>query len=920
MGRLDHRGDAVESVLCEIGPLGVRSGSTWSPLHGERVGAVLALLSIAGDAGMRTAAIVDSVWPQPERPATARRSLANIVARLRSRFGPDFIETTGSGYRLGTGVASDRLWILETATSVEMTADGTDLHLESDVEDALHRWRGEPWVDISIDEAEPDRARLHAARATLLRAHAAALTRRGRHEPAVDALEELVRSGTHNEHDWYELARGLAVLGRRADGVARIREARRQLAARGHTIGAKLATLETELLEGSWSGGVPLRPPTDRSSPMLGRGPVLRRTSDLVDRRRLVTLVGPGGVGKTRLALELTERRPELSPLFVDLVPVRDGRFVTDAVAATLQADVEASGSAMEAVVGELRAHPRLVVLDNCEQIVEAAAGLAAELTARCPETRVLATSRQALGLDGEFVVELTPLDTGAGGAGVALFFQRAAESGVELDEVEWQSTVAELCRRIDGLPLAIELAARRVTVLTPEEIVAGLADRFELLRSAEPSHRHSALSTTLLWSWDLLDADEQDVLCRLAAFASGVDTQELGAALELGQWRAVDIVQRLRSKSLVSVERGSSRPSRVHLLESVRMLAIEQASDRSIWSSCRRAHLRWVDDFTARVVGPLGDHEEDDDPMARLDGEGSEIRSAIQWAEGEPGRALAICARTVNWWRARDMASYAIERFEELLGRPGAVDVPVRANALVTLVLMRRIAGFPAARTADLAREARHLIDDIEDEAIRDRLELRYFESAFDVDDPQVPGRIRGIIDRTRARGEAVDTLAPHLLTAWYVANDPVAASALAVEFSSTIHTPVLARQAHAWEQCGLVALATGDLERARQFLEGALERFEAVGQRFCSVHGCESIAWLLAARGETVASRELFAATEGLRVRYHRYRSGFEEPAVIALVERLGECPAPDPDALLDATIETARAHLAGTEPAAG
>ena len=497
----------------------------------------------------------------------------------------------------------------------------------------------------------------------------------------------------------------------------------------------------------------------------------------------------------------------------------------------------------------------------------------------------------------------------------------RAAESGIELDQVEWRTTVAELCRRIDGLPLAIELAARRATMLTPDEIISGLVDRFDLLRSSGPDHRHSALSTTLLWSWDLLDAGEQQVLCRLATFASGVDVVELGAALEQPHWSALDVVQRLRSKSLVSVESGPNRPSRVHLLESVRMLAIDQARERATLGSYRSSHLRWVDEFTTRIVGPHGhDDRPSIDPLAQLDRERNEIRAAVEWIESDPDRALAVCARLVNWWRGRDMAAYAIERFEELLGASVTVDAEVRSEALTTLVLMRRIAGFDPTRTAELADEARRLIDGIADEAVRDRLELRYYEAAFDVDDEALPVRIRAIIERAKARGERGDTLATHLLSAWFVANDPTLAPSVAEESFSLSEPTTLARQAHTWEQRGLAALATGDLQRAQYYIGNALERFEDIGQRFCSVHGCESVAWWLAVQGRHDQSRALLAAAEGLRSTHHRFRSGFEEPAVDATIDLLGERPNPDPYALLDATIEAALEQIGGATHPAG
>ena len=354
MGKPAEQGNVADLELCEVGPLGVRTGNTWSPVRGERAGAVVALLSLAGTGGMRTAALVDATWPEPERLPTVRRSLANIVARLRSQFGPTFIETTGSGYRLGAHVGSDRMRILESAAAAELDPEGTDIDIEAQVEDALRRWRGEPWVDITIEQVEPDRARLDASRLSLLRARARTLTEQQRYAEAVEFFDEVMASDGCTDRDWYDLARCLAVLGRRADALARIRTAHRHQSIRGLTISNELATLESSLLDGSWSDGGAFQR-ADQASAMIGRREQLARISELIDVRRLVTLIGPGGVERRRLALELMMRRPELSPVFVDLVPIRDGRFVADAVAGALHADIEAAGSVIEAIIAELR-------------------------------------------------------------------------------------------------------------------------------------------------------------------------------------------------------------------------------------------------------------------------------------------------------------------------------------------------------------------------------------------------------------------------------------------------------------------------------------------------------------------------------------------------------------------------------------
>ena len=227
MGSRTDRSDIADVQLCEIGALGVRSADVWTPLRGERVAAVVAMLSMAGGAGVRTDALLDAGWPEPARPSTARRSLANVVARLRAQFGPTFVETTGTGYRLGAEVGSDRAQLLEAAAAVmDDDLDG-DPGLVSQIDRALRLWRGEPWVDVSIDEVEADRARLHAARVRLLQRAARTLAHQQRFGEAVDRFEEVMLTDAADESDWYGLARSLAALGRRADALERIQQARR---------------------------------------------------------------------------------------------------------------------------------------------------------------------------------------------------------------------------------------------------------------------------------------------------------------------------------------------------------------------------------------------------------------------------------------------------------------------------------------------------------------------------------------------------------------------------------------------------------------------------------------------------------------------------------------------------------------------
>ena len=395
----------------------------------------------------------------------------------------------------------------------------------------------------------------------------------------------------------------------------------------------------------------------------------------------LVTLVGPGGVGKTRLALEVGHKlqaahthaeaghaRAEAGLAdgvwFVDLSAVTEADLVAPAVATALGIRVELDSGPEATLIGYLARRQLLLVVDNCEHVLERCADLLWTLRQRCSRVRVLATSREPLGIEGEAVWRLGPLEDEHA---AQLFVERArAQHATVL--IEDATAVLQLCRRLDGLPLAIELAAARVGVLTPSEMLGHLEDRFALLRrtSRGTATRHQTLRATVDWSYELLDAAEQQLFRRLAVFAGGLD---LAAATAMGGAGTLDVLGRLIDKSLVLAEPARHR-TRYRLLETLRQYAWERLQEANDIDFARARHLAHFLDRAEALYVPtqgLGG------PVRALDVELDNLRAAFDWCELTDHLAglRLVSATGYIWWRrssaeGRRWADLFLERCPE--------------------------------------------------------------------------------------------------------------------------------------------------------------------------------------------------------------------------------------------------------------
>jgi predicted ATPase/class 3 adenylate cyclase/DNA-binding NarL/FixJ family response regulator len=377
---------------------------------------------------------------------------------------------------------------------------------------------------------------------------------------------------------------------------------------------------------------------------------------DLLSRERLVTLTGAGGSGKTRLALECVRRRLEQlggSVGWADAAPIADGALLASCVAGAFAIREVPSEPLIETIVREIGDRRCVLVIDNCEHVIDDAARLVEGLLAGCPRLRVLATSREPLGVLGETALRVPSLDERAA---VRLFVDRA--QAVRSDfvlTIDWEDAVKESCRRLDGIPLAIELAAARVTVLTPRQIADGLADRFRLLtggsRTALPRQR--TLEASVDWSYRLLSERERTVLARLSVFAGGFTLTAARSVCSddvVPEASILDLLTALVDKSLVLADGyGEASEARYRMLETIRHFARQRLADGTEAEVVRDRHLRCFVEV-AEEIGPRIEQGDEIMWLDRLEAEIDNFRAALDWAHQRGESQLMLRLAGALW------------------------------------------------------------------------------------------------------------------------------------------------------------------------------------------------------------------------------------------------------------------------------
>jgi predicted ATPase/DNA-binding SARP family transcriptional activator len=567
-----------------------------------RLRGLLALL--AGDlrAGCSTERLVAGLWPDalPERPAKAVQVL---VSRARAQLGADVIAGTPTGYRLALAeeqVDSSAL-LLHAAAGADRARAGDHAGALAAARAGLALWEGTPDGDGDGDPGDPVaalRAERAPVRGALVRAQALALARLGRHAEAAGPLAVAAAEHPRDEEVLAELLRAEAATAGPSAALIRYEAYRRELREElGTDPGPGLKAVQQELLSGESPvarHGVPHEP-----NPLLGRDEDIVAVRRLLRTSRAVTVIGPGGLGKTRLAHAVSRRAEHPAVYFVPLAGVTADADVAAEVASALGAREGRSAAAgghtpadlVPGILGVLGSGPALLVLDNCEQVVRGAADLVRALVSSSKEARVLATSRAPLGLSSEAVYALPELSPGTS---AELFTQRAraARPGVELPP----DAVAELCRHLDGLPLAVELAAARVRVMSVPEIARRLGDRFALLRGGarDVPERHRTLYAVVEWSWNLLDEQARAALRLLSVFPGGFTGE--AAEQVLGE-DALLLLEQLADQSLLTVA-DTPYGVRFRMLETVREFSAARRAEAGEDVAAVDQFLAWARDF----------------------------------------------------------------------------------------------------------------------------------------------------------------------------------------------------------------------------------------------------------------------------------------------------------------------------------
>jgi non-specific serine/threonine protein kinase len=436
----------------------------------------------------------------------------------------------------------------------------------------------------------------------------------------------------------------------------------------------------------------------------VGRERVLADCREVLGRARLLSLTGVAGCGKTRLALRLGEA--ELSSYasgvwFVDLAPLNAPARVALAVAHTLDVSEERGRTPIESLAAHIGQKTMLILLDNCEHVLAAASEVTVALLSSCPHLRFIATSREALGVPGEAVFAVPSLSLpepsaktaeaiGASEA-VRLFVDCAAMARADFHLTDENSrAVSEICRRLDGIPLAIELAAARIRVLGPEEIQAKLEDRFRLLTGGSKwaVSRHRTLLETLAWSYDLLTEEERALLRRLSVFAGGWSIDAARSVCSRGgdSYEILELITHLVDKSLVVVDRPAAGASRYRLLETVREFALEKLNATDEGRETRDRHLDYFLAYVESIALDLRGGDQFGNALATCDAEHDNVLAALAWCEQGTGgatKALRIIGSFFPYWTNRAFFSLGLELALHALARTGAAGTtPERAKA----------------------------------------------------------------------------------------------------------------------------------------------------------------------------------------------------------------------------------------------
>jgi predicted ATPase/DNA-binding SARP family transcriptional activator len=698
---------------------------------------LLTLLALRSPRTVSVESLMDVAWPRTERPRDPRQNLHTHMSRLRRHLdeGTDdssAIITEADGYRLDPEVATSDLRELSTLTSAGTAADGamTTEHLER----ALALWRGPSLIAIvDSDDGVAEATRLDELRLSLREVRFEQLLAGRPDVGLVAELEAFTIDHPYRERPHAVLMEALYHLGRQADALSTYQRLRTRL---GEDLGLEpsvaLRQLESQILGHQLAEHHPeptavvaerqavppgaMRPPPKALTALVGRAAELAQLRAAVKRSRLVTIVGAGGVGKTRIAIELADELDSADAhrpvVWCDLAATMSASDVIDVVALALHVHRQGRQTAHDAVMSAVTGMEPVLILDNCEQVAEAVADLIADVLAAAG-SRVVTTARAPLDVPGEQLVQLSPMSWRQSATSnepppaVALFCERATAAGADLGaDARTGHLLAAVCCAVDGLPLGIELAAAQLRNMTLEELaeqVTASSGALDLGRRSG-AERHRSIRSALEWSLDSLDDADREVFTCISVFSGSFGVHAAATVVESDD--EADVASRLRSLtdlSLVTVDTVSGR-SRFRLLRTARLIGQERAETNGSATVLADRHRRWVLDLLQNNE-PLFRGPAEAEAVRSIELELDNIRAVVRRAadESDPETALTVVASLSDFGIHRmrdDMGDWA----ELALTLDGADDHPLRASAMATIAFLATSRG-DLATAESLAR-----------------------------------------------------------------------------------------------------------------------------------------------------------------------------------------------------------------------
>jgi predicted ATPase/DNA-binding SARP family transcriptional activator len=930
-----------------FGPLQVTSDrGTVVALSSARERALLALLAINAKRTLTSDELIDTIW-RHDLPANPKHALQSAMSRLRrtlSRIGDgNVVVTDTSGYRLADVVDTDISRFGSLVDSARTLIKDDPQRARELFGEAIALSRERPLNDFAYDDwAQPHIAALKEARFAALGDRIELDLGLGRHQDVVPELQRLVTEQPLRDRFRAQLMVALYRSGRQDAALAEFGEARRKL---GEELGvepsAELKRLEQAILD--QDPGLDLEPdlrevagagrsqrrsnvPVQLTS-FIGRTADIEVLQDLAGEQRLLTLTGPGGTGKTRLAIELAGAIQDWHPdstWFVDLATISSDDQVWSAIASVRGVREQETGELAAVVTRHIGSDRALLVLDNCEHVIVGATSATERLLVECPELRVLATSREPLKAAGEAVWPVAPLrvpqpassvtsEDLADFDAVALLLDRltAMDSSFVLDDAT-APAVAGICASVEGIPLALELVAARAAALGVVEVSALLTDRLDFLEGGRrnATDRHRTYEATVRWSYDLLETQEKRFFRSLAVFRGGFDMVAAEGVSGAPTDAVPSLIARLSEVSLILRDMGAATTGRYRMLEPVRQAAAKFLVESGEDTLVRAAHYAHYAELASRASRGLRSHDQASwTTIVQTDRANLVVAFENSLASGETEIALTIASALAPYMQVRGQLTEGRRLVSSAIDTGTGPDI-LRANALTDLA---HLSFFQCdySQMADYADQALELIDP-EDNPVsaagalaaqglaalkhRDRAgahrlleqSLGLYEQASDSWGAGTALCYLGLVsldegDPASARQRFAESL-DHLRgrhESWVTAFAMCALGNLArvsgdIDLADSLLTEALAMSQRIDDAWGIGRAETylarlrideGELPPAAPLLTDALDRFVRMGDREDTALCFEGIASLAAAAGDAESAAELLGAARHLR-----------------------------------------------------